>query len=245
MRRIAAIVLLFIVTVPPLIFFYLRAQDKELAGVLLVVFAGFFVDRCIDSWDRRDLSIKVRGITDTIEETIGRVTVEAGVAVVWRVPLATSFAYATNRLKGAARMLNTALSARGHGAISQDWINAIADAVAQHGCFVHEVAASHERAHAVKNALGRYREQLAGSYLVRDISGLFAIHPNLPFTEFIVFDYRNGTKEVIFGWSTSSETPANQDCFATADPAIAAFFETQFHRLAQLGHDTQEKSAGS
>jgi hypothetical protein len=68
MRRVASIVLLFVITIPPLIYFYLHSQDKDLAGVLLVVFGGFFVDRCIDAWDRHQLSSHVKGITDTIED---------------------------------------------------------------------------------------------------------------------------------------------------------------------------------
>jgi hypothetical protein len=60
---------------------------------------------------------------------------------------------------------------------------------------------------------------------VRDISTLFEKKPQLSFTEFVVFDYGNGTREVMFGWSTSSGSPANQDCIATTDAAVVAFFE--------------------
>jgi hypothetical protein len=243
MRRVVGIILLFIITVPPLIYFYIHSQDKDLAGILLAVFAGFFVDRCIDALDRQELSIKVKEITEKIDKTLGRMTVDGGVAVLWRVPLATTFAYAASRLKGAGKMLNTALATRRHGGTTskgyEDWIAAIAHAVIRDGCLVQEVVAAPARARAVKDILDRHRKH-TGSYWVRNISTLFEANPQLPFTEFVVFDYRNGNREVMFGWSTSSESPANQDCFATADPAVVAFFEAQFHRLGQLGHDTED-----
>jgi hypothetical protein len=249
MRTIVGIVLLFVITVPPLIYFYLHAQDKDLAGAILAVFGGFFVDRCIDALDRHELSAKVKGITDTIERTIGRVTVEAGVAAMWRVPLATAFSYAEGRLKGANKVLNTAWSTRGHARAAtskgyEQWINAMAEAVAHDGCVIQEVVASPDRARAVTDLLAKNRKQLTGRYVVTDISHLFEKSPQLPFTEFVVFEQGNG-KEVVFGWSTSSDFAANHDCFATAFPPVVAYFEAQFERLAQLGHRMEGKSAAS
>ena len=248
MRKLVGIALVFVITVPPLIYFYLHAQDKDLAGAILVVFGGFFVDRCIDALDRHELSMKVKGITDTIERTVGQVMVDAGVAALWRVPLATAFTYAENRLKGANKVLNTAWSTRGHGRTTskayEQWITAITEAVAHDGCIVHEVVASAERAHAVTGLLAKNRKQLTGTYVVTDISTLFEKSPQLPFTEFIVFEHSNG-KEVVFGWSTSSDFAANQDCFATAYPPAVAYFEAQFERLAQLGHRIEGKAAVS
>jgi hypothetical protein len=234
MRRVLAIVLLFMITVPPLIYFYLRSHDKDLAGVLLVVFGGFFVDRCMDAWDRHDLSVDVRKLGDTIEGTVRRVMVEAGVATLWRVPMSMAFVYAEDRLKGASKMLNTAFSRRGHGtAVSKSWISAIADAVAKNGCVVEEVAAFPDRERAVRSILS-HQESVKGSYLVTDISKLVETNPNLPFTEFVVFEHSTG-KEVVFGWSSSRDVAISQDCFMTTYPPVVALFEAQFDRLAQLG----------
>lgn len=243
MRRVAGNALLFIVTIPPLIYFYVTSTDKNFAGVLLAVFGGFFVDRCLDALDRRELSTQIGGITNRLDETIRRLTVDAG--ALSRVPLATAFAYAESRLKGATKMLNTAWSTRGHGSSAsggyERWIAAIADAVADDGCVVEEVVASPERARAVTTILSQ-QKRLKGSYLVTDISGLFEKNPKIPFTEFVIFEHGHG-KEVVFGWSTSRDYAISQDCFATIYPPVIDFFEAQFDRLAQLGPRTEGKSA--
>lgn len=245
MRQFVSMLLLFLITIPSLIYYYTKATDKDLAGVLLIIFGGFFVDRLIDALDRRELIKKVDKTTETIESIIGRVISEAGVTALWRVPLSSAFPYVESRLKGAQKVLNTAWSTHGHGkAVSKSynyWIKAIAASIIKDGCVVREVVASKERARVIIDLLAKQRKRLTGNYFVTDISNLFNKNPQLPFTEFVVFEHPD-RKEVVFGWSTSSDFAANNDCFATAYPPVVAYFEAQFERLSLLGKRHEGKS---
>jgi hypothetical protein len=233
MRPYVRVGFLFAITIPPLVYFFTIYPDKDLAGVLLVVFGGFFVDRCLDIWDRQAVSREVKAI----RKAVGGLSVGTEAALIWRIPLSNAFAYAEEQLEQATKMLNTSFSTR-HGTATSakysKWTSAIAKAVVKRSCIVQEVVVSPDRARAVPDLLAGQTKPLAGSYAVADISSWFAKKPEPPFIDFVVFEYSQ-SKEVVFGWSTSPDFPANQDCFASSYPPLVAYFEAQFNRLEHLG----------
>ena len=104
------------------------------------------------------------------------------------------------------------------------------------GCCSHQLAVD-------PDTVGQPR-QLAGSYRVTAVGDWFHDgKPHPPFIEFVIFEQQD-SREVVLGWSTSS-IAADNDCFATSNPSVVPFFETQFRRLSQLGKTVEGKTTVS
>lgn len=149
-----------------------------------------------------------------------------------------AFKYVLERLPSVRTVYNTSFStpeSTSGGDYYHDWLEVIVDSAANHKCIIHEVMASAERMRLLQNI---YRKKgapkLLGSYLGYDLSSQPSAFLDAPFVEFIALEDDDGSREVIFGWTTRNTEFFGSDCFLVRDRRVIDYFLKMFERFERL-----------
>lgn len=236
-------VILFLLLASWSLFEAFMANNNQLV-TMLVAMLGYFIFMVMDRLELSAILEKVSSELANLSQPINHIKAlqlqDAYAKISGEIKRMTSvqaFEYASTKVKSAQRMYNTSFAeyaAIVGGPYYQRWLSAIISGVTENDCIIHEVMSSKDRLDNLKEIYRASGLPIKGSYLGFELSGQPDSVRNAPFVEFIIFEDKDGSCEVIFGWTTSNNEFLGNDCFIINDRHVVEYFSKQFRRYEQL-----------